>query len=37
MDVRCPIRVYLLDKSYTLNTFDQNESAMERFSEFQVY
>ena len=39
MDVRCPIRVYLLDKSYigTPNTSDESESDMDRFGEFQVY
>ena len=37
MDVRCPIRVYLLDKSYTPNTSDKTESLMDDFGEFQVY
>ena len=39
MDVRCPGRVYLLDKSYTLNMSDSymTESYMDRFGEFRVY
>ena len=39
MDVRCPVRVYLLDKSYTLNMSDSymTESYMDRFGEFRVY
>ena len=39
MDVRCPIRVYLLDKSYTPKISDETESDMgrDRFGEFQVY
>ena len=37
MDVRCPIRVYLLDKSYTHNMSDNTESSMDEFGEFQVY
>ena len=39
MDVRCPIRVYLLDKSYTPNTSDNLKTVpyMDRFGEFQVY
>ena len=37
MDVRCPIRVYLLDKSYTPNMSDKTESPIGSFSEFQVY
>ena len=36
MDVRCPVRVYLLDKSYTV-TPDKTESSIDRFGEFQVY
>ena len=34
MDVRCPIRVYLLDKSYTPDMSDKTKSVMDRFSEF---
>ena len=40
MDVRCPIRVYLLDKSYTPTgniTSDKTASPIGRFGEFQVY
>ena len=37
MDVRCPIRVYLLDKSYTPNMSDETDSEMYSFGEFQVY
>ena len=39
MDVRCPVRVYLLDKSYTPKIPDETESDMgrDRFGEFQVY
>ena len=37
LDVRCPVRVYLLDKSYTPNMSDKSESLMDRFGEFQVY
>ena len=39
LDVRCPVRVYLLDKSYTPNMSDKTrtESNMDRFGEFQVY
>ena len=37
LDVRCPIRVYLLDKSYPPDTSDKTESVMDGFSEFQVY
>ena len=37
MDVRCPIRVYLLDKSYTPNMSDKTESLIDRFCEFHVY
>ena len=35
MDVRCPIRVYLLDKSYTPNMLREEESILSR--EFLVY
>ena len=37
LDVRCPIRVYLLDKSYTPNKSDKSEPIMDTFGEFQVY
>ena len=37
MDVRCPIRVYLLDKSYTSDMSDKTVSDVDRFCEFQVY
>ena len=37
MDVRCPIRVYLLDKSYTPNMSDETDFEMYSFGEFQVY
>ena len=39
MDVRFPIRVYLLDKSYTPtgNMSGKTESDVDRFGEFQVY
>ena len=37
MDVRCPIRVYLLDKSYTHNMSDKTESLIDLFCEFHVY
>ena len=37
MDVRCPIRVYLLDKSYTPKTSNKTESYMDSFGEFRVY
>ena len=37
MDVRCPIRVYLLDKSYTPDMSDKTVSDVDRFCEFQVY
>ena len=37
MNVRCPIRVYLLDKSYTPNISNKTKSDMNRFGEFQVY
>ena len=36
LDVRCPVRVYLLDKSYTPNMFDKTESYIGSFCEFQV-
>ena len=36
LDVRCPVRVNLLDKSYTPNMSDKSESPMDRFGEFQV-
>ena len=34
MDVRCPIRVYLLDKSYTPDMSDKTESDIDLFGEF---
>ena len=37
LDVRCPVRVNLLDKSYTPDKTDKAESEMDRFGEFQVY
>ena len=37
MDVRCPIRVYLLDKSYMPNMFHKKESPIYGPCEFQVY
>ena len=37
LDVRCPVRVNLIDKSYTPNMSDKTESNMDRFGEFQVY
>ena len=39
MDVRCQIRVYLLDKSYTgmPYMFEEGESPFDRSCEFQVY
>ena len=37
LDVRCPLRVYLLDESYAPNFSDKTESRMDRFGEFQVY
>ena len=37
LDVRCPIRVYLLDESYTPNMSNNWKSFMDRFGEFQVY
>ena len=37
MDVRCPIRVYLLDKSLTPDISDKTKSVMDRFGEFQFY
>ena len=37
LDVRCPVRVSLLDKSYMPNMSNKTESAMDRFGEFQVY
>ena len=37
MDVRCPIRVYLLDKSYTPNMFREEESIGILSREFLVY
>ena len=39
MDVRCPIRVYLLDGLYvsSISDSDRIEPYMDRFGEFQVY
>ena len=37
LDVRCPVRVYLQDKSYTPDMSDKSESLMDRFGEIQVY
>ena len=37
LDVRCPVRVNLLDKSYMPNMSDKTESGMDQFGEFQVY
>ena len=37
LDVRCSVRVSLLDKSYMPNMSNKTESAMDRFGEFQVY
>ena len=37
MDVRCPVHVYLLDKSYTPKISDETGSDRDRFGEFQVY
>ena len=37
MDVRRPIRVYLLDNSYTPNMSDETKSNMDGFGEFQIY
>ena len=37
LDVRCPVRVNLLDKSYTPNMPDKAKSVMDYFGEFQVY
>ena len=37
MDVRRPIRVYLLDNSYTPNMSNDTEFSMDDFGEFQVY
>ena len=36
LDVRCPVRVNLLDKSTTPNMSNKTESEMDRFGEFQV-
>ena len=37
LDVRCPVRVNFLDKSYTRNWSYEIEPLMDRFGEFQVY
>ena len=38
MDVRCPVRVDLLDKSYTPDkSGDKSESLIDLYGEFQVY
>ena len=37
MDVRRPIRVFLLDNSYTPNMSNKTESLIDRFGEFRVY
>ena len=37
LDVRCPVRVNLLDKSYTPDLSDKTESFMDRFGECQIY
>ena len=37
MDVRRPIRVYLLDNSYTPNMSDETKFSMDDFGEFQIY
>ena len=37
LDVRCPVRVILLDNSYMPTMSDKTESNMDRFGEFQVY
>ena len=37
LDVRCPVRVKLLNESYMPNFSDKTESRMDRFGEFQVY
>ena len=37
MDVRCPIRVYLLDRSYTPKISNKNDSFIGYFREFEVY
>ena len=37
LDVRCPVRVNLLDKSYTPDMSDRTESGMDKFGEFQFY
>ena len=37
MDVRCSVRVYLLDKSYTPNMSNETEPGIDVFGEFQVY
>ena len=37
LDVRCPIRVNLLDESYTPDLSDKTESFMDRFGECQIY
>ena len=37
LDVRCPVRVDLLDKSYMPNMSEKTLSLMDRFGEFQVY
>ena len=34
LDVRCPVRVYLPDKSYTPNMSDKSKSDMDRLGEF---
>ena len=36
MDVRCSVRVYLLDKSYMRNMSDETESNIDIFGEFRV-
>ena len=37
LDVRCPVRVNLLDKSYAPDMSDKTEPLIDRFGEFQVY
>ena len=37
LDVRCPVRVNLLDKSYTPDMSGNTESPIDLFGEFQVY
>ena len=37
LDVRCPVRVNLLDESYTPDLSDKTESFMDRFGECQIY